>query len=521
MNKRLLLVLAVALTGCDDDFLTAVPPDQVSDANFWRTEQDAILATTAVYPFLYGHEVLFLDAASDNAWQSQAFGGWYPTGNGALNADNGTTAAFWRDSYTAIRRANEVLANIGRIEFTTPGLEDRLKGEARLLRAYHYIMLVNLFGDVPLITRPLTVAEGQVSRTPRAEVIDTVFADLDYAASVLPTSYGAADRGRATKGAALALKARAALYEARWQAAADAAQAVTALNVYSLHPDFRALFTYTGERSPEIILDEEYLQSQRSHNVFGDLAPRSAQGLSRVVPLRALVDEFYMSDGLPLTQSPLYKSHPDSQYLNRDARLYGTLLYPGAPCSFCVPAGVYDSRPSSLTADRVLRDIDATATGYQQLKYVDPADAAARTNSGLNMIVLRYADVLLMYAEAKTELGQLDASVTDAINQVRRRAGMPDVPAGLSQDSLRSVVRHERRVELALEGLRLFDIRRWRIADQVMPGTTHGIDYIDATTGLQQTIVGELRGFASRNYLWPVPARELGLNPNLTQNPGY
>ncbi len=544
MNKPLALVLGlgVALAGCNDDFLTTVPPDQVSNANFWRTEQDAILAVNAIYPMLYGFEgdrgALYLDNASDNAWQSQAFGGWYATGNGTLDANAGVPAAFWNDSYRAIRRANELLANIDRIQFPTPGLQDRLKGEARFLRAYHYNMLVNLFGDVPLVLTPITVAEGQAARTPAADVVDQILVDLDFAAGVLPISYPPADRGRATKGAALALKARAALYASRWQVAADAAQAVMALGVYSLYPNYRNLFTYAGEGSAEVISDEQFVQNLRTHAAFREFGPRSAGTLSRSVPLRSLVDDYYMTDGLPITQSPLYQSHPDSQYLNRDPRLAATMLIPGAPCSFCVsvPPGIFNSRPDSVTwarrgADMVRRDIDATATGFTMLKYVDPADAGGNmANSGINIILIRYADVLLMYVEAKVELNQhTDAMVETAFNLVRSRAGMPTVAVtGLAQAQARDLVRHERRVELALEGLRLFDIRRWRIAEQVMQGQSYGFDYFDQPsgaapgTGTQRTYLAELRRFAApRDYLWPIPSRELGLNPNLTQNPGY
>jgi starch-binding outer membrane protein, SusD/RagB family len=516
MHNRLVVALSfsLALGACNDDFLTTVPPDQVSEPSFWRTEQDAVLGTNAIYPSLYGLDVIYFDNASDNGWQAQGFGGWYTIGNGNLDANSGTTSAFWRDSYIAIRRVNDVLANIDRIPVGDDGsgpllgsdLKERLKGEVRFLRGYHYATLA--------------ITEGQVARTPAAQVVDQVLADLDFAAGVLPKSYSAADQGRATKGAALALKARAALYASRWQLAADAAQAVMGLSVYDLYPNYRDLFTYKGEGSAEVIFDEQFIQNQKAHNAFRELGPGSLGGGSRSVPLRSLVDDYYMRDGLPITQSPLYKSHPDSMHLNRDPRLYGTLLYPGA--TFL--GKIYNSYPDTAnhTADFARKDFDATATGYQQLKYVDEADYPGITNSGINMIIIRYADVLLMYAEAKIELGQTDATVTDAINLVRRRAGMPDIASGLSQTELRDVVRHERRVELALEGLRLFDIRRWRIAAQVMVGMTHGIDYIDYRDQLQKTLDGEPRSFnQGRDYLWPIPAREVTLNPNLTQNPGY
>ncbi|GAC1656978.1 MAG: RagB/SusD family nutrient uptake outer membrane protein [Gemmatimonadaceae bacterium] len=526
LTRKLTAVgLALSLMGCNDGFLATAPTDQIPVEGFWRTEQDAVLATTGLYPFLYGHpQVTDFDAASDNAWSQKTFSGWYPIGNGTADASSGVPAGFWYDSYRAIRRANEVLANIDKISAIAPARKSRLKGEARFHRAYHYNLLVNLFGDVPLVLQPLGLTEGKLPRTPTSQVVDQILADLDFAAGVLPPTYAGEDDGRVTKGAALALKARAALYARRWQVASAAAQAVIDLKLYSLQPIYRDLFTYKNAGSAEIILDKRYLKGLRSHNVFRRLAPRSAQGVSDIVPLRDLVDAYDMSDGTTIATSPLYSPQPDSMYLNRDPRMYATLLYPGATFA----GKVYNSRPSCLTAnpcsntaDQVLKDFNATATGYQVLKYVDEADKASPDNSAINFILIRYADVLLMYAEAQIEQGITDATVLGAINAVRARAGMPAIAAGLSQADLRDVVRHERRIELALEGLRLFDIRRWGIAETVMPGQHYGIEFLDLT-GARQKIPADNRRFtAPRDYLWPIPSKELDLNPLLKQNPGY
>ncbi|HEX6925327.1 MAG TPA: RagB/SusD family nutrient uptake outer membrane protein [Longimicrobiaceae bacterium] len=515
----LALVLGVALasSACDDSFLTTVPPDQLSDEVFWTQEKDAILSVNALYPLLFGYEVTEFDAASDNAWAHKSFDDWYLIGNGTLDAANGTVENIFNQSYQAIRRANELLANIDRIPEMNEQLRDRIKGEARFHRAYHYMMLANLFGDVPLVLEPISIPESQeLTRTPRAQVIDQVLADLDFAASVLPVSYPESERGRVTRGAAYALKARAALWESRWDvAAAAAAEVMKPEYGYELYPDYTNLFRYAGEDNPEIILAERYMKGQRSHGVFADYAPRSMLGGSTIVPLRSLVDSYTMIDGLPIDESPLYD--PENPYENRDLRMYGTLLYPGA----IFDGEVYNSLPDSPTPDRVKNDFNATATGYQQIKYVDPADREDPNNSGLDFIILRYADVLLMYAEAKVELNQIDQSVYDALNLVRDRAGLPPITGSHSQAELREIVRHERRVELALEGLRLFDIRRWRIAEQVMPGRSYGIDYINSE-GEVETILADNRFFdPARDYLWPIPLKELDLNPDLGQNPGY
>jgi starch-binding outer membrane protein, SusD/RagB family len=513
----LVLCLSVAAAGCDGDFLTTIPPDQLSDAVFWSQEKDAVLAVNAIYPM--NNSVFFTirnEGASDNGWAQKSFDAWYTLAEGTMQPTSTLPVSVWGNAYGAIRRANEVVANIDRIPQIDANLKERLKGEARFHRAYHYNLLTTLYGDVPLVLEPIdSRAGGEAVRTPREQVIAQVLQDLDFAASVLPQSYSGADRGRVTRGAALAFKARAALYSSNWQVAADAAKAVMDLGVYQLHANYHDLTRYAGENSLEIIFADQRLQTHRSHSSFSWLGPRSQGGLSDVTPIRGLVDAYQMIDGRSITESPLFDvANP---YENRDPRMYSTLLYPGA----VFDGEVYNSLPSSTTADQVRRDFSTTSTGFQFIKYVDPADRANPTNSGINIILMRYADVLLMYAEAKIELNQIDQTVVDVINAVRTRGGMPAIAGGLSsQSELRDIVRYERRVELAMEGQRAFDIMRWRIAHEVMPGQHWGIDYVE--DGVLKTIPAQLRFFdASKNYLWPIPQPERDLNPALTQNPGY
>lgn len=532
------LSLALVVIGCDDDFLTTVPPDQVSEELFWTQEKDAVLAVNALYPLMNvngddnqrTNVVIHLEAAGDNGWAQKSFDGWYGVGRGIVNSTTNIPGNFWDNAYTAIRRANEILANIDRIEALDPALKERLIAETRFHRAYHYNLLVNLFGDVPLVIEPLTLADSrELTRTARGQVVEQILSDLDLAIGVLPITYDAADHGRATRGAALALKARAALYAAGWEqnhfgnqagadalymAAAEAAQAVMDLGVYDLEADYANLTRYAGDNGPETISADQRVSSLRSHGSFGWLGPRSLEGGSDITPLRDLIDAYQMTDGLSITESPLYD--PATPYENRDPRMYSTVLYPGAEFGGIV----YNSLPGSGTADEVRNDFNATSTGYQFIKYVDLADRDDRDNSGIDFILIRYADVLLMYAEAKIELNQIDGSVVDAINHVRTRGGMPALAGGMSQVELRDAVRYERRIEFAMEGLRVFDLRRWKMAEHTMPGQHYGIDFIE--NGQREFIPTDNRLFdPGRDYLWPVPIREIELNPNITQNPGY
>ncbi|MBW3628908.1 MAG: RagB/SusD family nutrient uptake outer membrane protein [Gemmatimonadetes bacterium] len=521
MNRiqGLSLALGVALlaAGCDDDFLTTLPPDQVASELFWTQQKDADLAVVALYNQIQGDVMTFrMEGASDNAWAQKSFDSWFTIGNGSMDPLNGTVNGVWNTAYVGIARANEILANIDRIPTISPvALKDRYKGEAAFHRAYHYIRLVNLYGDVPLVLKPLTIEEGEaMTRSPRAQVVDQIFKDLDFAASVLPTTYSASERGRVTRGAALAYKARAALYEGRWQVAANSAKAVMDLNMYRLHPNYAELTRYAGDNSAELIFTDVREKGVRGQGTFGSIGQASLLGVSDVTPLRELIDSYQMKDGLPTSQSTL--DTPAQPYADRDPRMYATLVFPGA--TYC---GVtYNSLPGSKAPDEVRKDFNTTSTGFNFTKYVDCADRTDRGNSGVDFILMRYADVLLMFAEAKIELGQIDQSVYDALNAVRTRAGMPAIPVGRTQQQLRDAVRYERRAELVLEGQRLFDIRRWRIAEQVMPGQKFGIDWSDR--GVVKKWIADNRSFnPARDYLWPIPQRELGLMPGLTQNPGY
>lgn len=527
--RYLHLAVVTLLAACRDDALSIVSPTALSDANFWNQEQAAVLSLSGAYAKLPTDVwVVGLDGVTDNATINRQFDWRYVYADGTNNATGAFSADTWSQFYAGIARANVLLANIDRIPATAIAADRRAryKAEARFLRAVWYSYLVNLFGDVPLVTTPLSVDEARsVSRTPAAVVVNQVLADLDSAAAVLPVTYAGADYGRATKGAALAFKARAALFAGRYQVAADAALAVMTLGQYALHESYGGLFGYAGERSAEIIFTRQYAKDEQATDqesmMFDEFGPPTSGGLGRVVPTRDLVDAYVMANGRSTGDAGSgFVPGPASMYDGRDPRLAATILYPGAEWD----GVIYDSRPRPLsTTPEAINPQDETTpvTGYNIRKYIDLADRDETDNGGIDVILMRYADVLLMYAEAMVELGKVDGTVYAAVNAVRARAGVAPV-AAQPTSSLREVIRTERRVELAFEGLRMFDIRRWRIADRVMPtSAVRGIDYLDA--GQLRTILvpASARSFAARNYLWPIPQSEIDINPRLTQNPGY
>src|SRR5699024_7455969 len=348
-------------------------------------------------------------------------------------------------------------------------------------------------------------------RNEREEVIQRILTDLETAAERLPITQSGANVGRATKGAALSLKARVLLYEAspllnesnnrdKWQAAADAAKEVMDLAneaEYDLYADYRGLFLPENENNQEVIFDVQYLFPDVTHSF--DLI--NAQ-YNTNAPLQDLIDAYEMINGLSITD-PASGYNPDEPYEDRDPRMEATIVYPGA---------LFKGKPADAGFVK--------QTGYAMKKYsiydkdIHPADKTdlKAGQSETNFIVMRYADILMMYAEALNEVDPDNPSILESINKVRQRVDMPAIPSGKSQEEMRDIIRHERRIEFVGEALYYNDIRRWKIAETVM----------NAPIKTWQNNVIETRKFnEARDYWWPIPQAELDLNPSLEQNPNY
>lgn len=526
--KRILplLLTGLIITSCDEDLLDTVPTDRISTDIFWKTEKDATLAANAVYAHLVEPN-LSQTASHYVSWDGMTDIGYtnLPQSpesfilQGQFDQTNSRVANDWINFYAGIRSANSFLANVDLVATTNTALINRLKGEVRTLRAYYYAQLAFLFGDVPLVTTELTLAESRLlTRTPVAQVWDFVSTEFTQAADLLPPTQ--TEKGRVTKGTALSLKARYMLYAGRYQEAADAASAVMGLNVYSILPSYKNLFSYAGENNAEIILDIQFVKGTFANDIFSVLAQRSVNSRNLFVPTKNLVDAYEMTNGLAI-DAPGSGFDPASPYTDRDPRLGFSIFVEG---DILPNGGVFNPKPNSITGDAVGSTFLVSPTGYNVEKYVHAADLATPTNTGINLILMRYAEVQLIYAEAKTELDQIDQSVYDAINLVRQRpdVNMPAITTGKTQEVLREIIRHERLVELAFEGQRFFDIRRWRIAEDVMPGKVYGMTYTDTNGDLQTVeVTAWTNAWSDRNYLWPVPQGERDLNDQLGQNPNW
>lgn len=492
-----IIIGLLLFSGCDN-YLTTVPSDQYTVENFWSSEEEAQSGLTSVYQTLRGYHTNQIFSSSQLTPNSSRFddpGGWRSLARGMAQTTNPLFQSAWSSNYLGIGRANTVIDNVNAENLinTDPNVIEQIVGEAKFLRAFFYFDLANKFGGVPLILEtPDLEKHGDLGRSEKGEVITQILKDLDDAITSLSQNN---DPGRATKGAALALKARVLLYENRWSEAASTAQNVMDLNQYSLFPDYRGLFKLENENNSEIIWDIQFKLPEFGHS-YDDGVDRHSNNS----PLKELIDAYYMNDGMSIQESSLFD--PLNPYENRDPRLYQSIRLMGK---------MYNGNIDTP------QQLDQTGFGTKKFTTYSDNTTIAEIPGGkseINPIVIRYAEVLLTYAEAKNEAEGPVESVYNAINKVRNRptVDMPDLAAGLTQEEMRQQIRHERRIELALEGKYIEDMKRWRTAEIEMNGSVH-----DWEGNLY-----EVRKFDSnRDYLWAIPTQEIDLNPNLQQNPGW
>lgn len=535
-KAAIILLLAAIFTSCKD--LELAPEDQFTDLTYWNSPAKAQSMLNTAYSQIYSTDHFFYDEAmSDNAYSRTDASGSNSIATGAYDASLARLKDEWTDHYRGIKSCNLLLSNIDRVPDMDQALKTRMKAEARVLRAFQYFQLMTWFGDVPLFEKDITIEESRsIQRSPRAEVLAFILKELDESVSGLPTNtaLSEAERGRITKGAAIALKARVLLYESRWADVVSTCELLinnTNNGSYSLFPSYEGLFLPQNEYNSEVILDVQFVPLTRTWGTFFDLAPISAGArLNAMAPTQELVNSYRMLNGkLPGESGSGYvESNP---YNNRDPRLTYTVVYHGY--TWKKPNGstqtIYikpGSDPNAAKLDEYAPGSSKTATGYYLRKYFDPTHTTS-LGSGLNLILIRYADVLLMYAEAKNELAKLDeATWNQTIKALRSRAGFTDAGAlnynsSWSQGDLKEIIRNERRVELAMEGLRIFDIRRWKIAETVLNGWVHGAQFGPANEDGGYIRAGQRSFDKNKHYLWPVPREERSINPNLSQNPGW
>jgi hypothetical protein len=500
-------------------------PTGVTDEQWWNTETDAYNALSTVYAGIpggsSGRNIMYYSGLTDEAVQRGEFKGDYDGFTRGLATSRwGVSQSLWQDDYTCIRRANRFLENVDKV-FADAALKERMKLEARALRAYYHMELMMLYGDIPLLTASLKAEDNKQARIAEEKVYEFVVDELKQCADLLPATYTNADRTRITSGICWALLSRLGLYKKDYELAKMASEKIIDSKVYKLwkntanmQASYSELFSYVGELNEERI----FFKEDGAGNAWTSFAPYGIGGETYLSPTNKVVDNFETRQG-----KTIYELGPDSlaiyrkdpNHLNRrDPRLSSSVFVPNEKFQ-----GKYTLDPFYSPADKVGLT-KSTSTGYWIKKYIDARDQQKKSGT-LDFMIIRYAEILLTYAEAKIELNEWnDARAIDAINQVRGRAAMPAVNTVQynSQERMRTLIRRERQAELAFEGGRYFDIRRWGIDTEVMNGQVYGAT--NPTTG--EVVQVQMRKYnRNREYVWPIPETETSTNPNMVQNPNY
>jgi len=544
MKKLYCIAIAALLLACSKD-LDKYPLDAPSTDTFLKTEAELRAAVVGAFspltlrfgenPYPIWFE-MYSDIAANRDQTPHSMWGTPTAGN---------VNQIWNTMYQIIARCNFILDNVDRVESANEAVISQSIGEARFLRAYAYSLLSQLYGDVPLVTTTLDLSEAYVTRTPKSSVVDFILAEFEEASTLLPPD-NRPNTMAVSQGAAWALASRVALYNERWDDAIAAATKVMQQegSQFELHPDYGKITHRSGKTSKEIIWAIQFNYTDVFHETPVSYRSRMSGGYSNRMPVQALVDSYDCIDGLSIDESPLYD--PAKPFENRDPRLGMTIALPGSTYygyqfethKDSLQCWNYNVSPAVRVPNLDATHTFASFSGYCWRKYADPSEEHA-TRSDINPIIIRYAEVLLNYAEAKLEANKVDATVYQALNKLRLRVDMPEIEEGQSSDALRTIIRKERKAELAGEGLRYFDIIRWRIADQVLNGPCYGriptgllssapsFDENGTPDYSQVANAGQMRVIQTRifnpaaNYLWPIPDIELQTNENLEPNPGY
>ena len=491
----LLTVFATCIlfASCKKGLLDVAPPDQLSTTVFWKSEADADLALTGLYNFLYAgggnwansqYEVMGWDTYTDDVFGKHNYGGGYNATSSGITPNTGAYVFnYYNNNYRAIAAINSFLANADKV--LTGDKLTKYKGEAYFMRAFNYFWLAQLYGNVPIVKDDPFKADFKtpMAKSTRAEVLAFVYQDLDAAIAALPDD--AYSSGHAVKTTAQGYKVRALLFEKKYAEAAALAKQIIDGNKYSLNPDYDANFYKAGQNAGnEIMFSVKFLLPNIEH---ADAALNvTMQTWGGYQGTQDLIDEYEAGD----------------------PRKSMTWFFPGDGSDKGWPF----NNPAVATPGGGQDWIE----GFKKKKkWLTPGlknpDYGVKGDN--DFVLLRYADIKLMYAEAQNEAAGPDASVYAQINEVRDRPGvnMPALPAGLTQNQMRDRIRHERRVEFPLEGIRYFDLRRWGTATQKLNGF--------APNPLAPNIKIK---YEDKYEFWPIPQTEIDRNNGvLEQNPGY
>ncbi|WPV01470.1 RagB/SusD family nutrient uptake outer membrane protein [Mucilaginibacter sp. cycad4] len=497
----IILITSLFLGACKKA-LDLNPADQIATSTFYKTKADFDAALAAVYASLqqeeFSYGMGFRDGFTDNGYNQFNSGAAKDFVQGNFNpTTGGYETDIYNHSYSGIARVNLFLQNLGNYKGSDISDSQRkaYEGEVRFIRAFLYFQLYSIYGDVPLVVQPLDLSNQKQPKVPAAQVLAQITADLDFGIANLNAAAYYANGGHAAASSAKALKARVLLFAAFGSTGTPDAAMLTQvrdlclslMGQYKLSTSFEDIFRdATQKNNTEIIFSVNFLAPNNTapwDMYYGDW--------DACAPLQNMVDAFECTDGQPYGTSPL--TDTKNQFKNRDPRLAKTVY---ADSVYFGPGKVH--HPSNLRP-----------TGYGTIKFLEPNNIpyGFSTLSQQDAVILRLGEVMLMYAEAQNEIAGPDATVYKAMADLRARVNMPAFPAGYTKDQMRERIRHERRVELAFEGLRHYDLLRWHIAGPVLNAVkTSLINY----------------HFEDKFYHWPLPQTEIDKSGGvLIQNPDY
>ena len=549
MKRVLVYMLAgMALVGTScSDFLDTIPHDALSPSTTWQTEKDAEKFLIGCYDGWADETgILYWDCASDFGFNFHVHENYRNIGNGSMTASN-AVADYYK--FGMIRRCNDFLTNIQNIEFADAKKKDNMIGQVKTIRAYTYFNMNWQYGGVPIIDSYETAEEAQVPRNTEEEVKKYIYDELDAAIPMLDDAPAAS--GYIAKGTALAIKMRSALYYADYQRAKEAAKAIMDLGQYELDPSFENIFMVSGQNSKEIIAAVQHDENLYSNWMIATMYNNSDAGWSSMVPSKNLIDAYEMSNGLTKEEagSGYDPVHP---FANRDPRMAMTLYCPGDAWPGGDDGDSEERKPNKTFNLPRFSSLQSginganTRTGFYFKKYNDPNIAGNPNMSHTNLNVIRYPEVLLIYAEAlyKTNGTLTQPQIDETINKLRKRVGMHEMRleelAAWNLD-LWTEIKRERRIEMTMDGMRYADILRWREGElrfgraitgpsaQVCindlganPYADNGVDEFGDIIYEKSRAEGGARYFdPNMHYLWPVPYAERVKNPLLGQNPGW
>ena len=521
--------IAIFIVGCN---LDREPQDKIFSDSFWKTENDVNLALMGCYANVPSSVYnAYYDGFADNSYCQ------YPWESKATVASAGdiTDNEDFGYSFVGLRRFNYFLDNIDKAPVSDE-LKKQTKAEVRTLRAWFYFNMASRFGDVPLIKNYITeTEEGQVAPTAEKEVIDFVINELAESIPDLPATPSV--KSRLGQAAGYTIKARVHLFYGQYAEVVEATKAIMGMGYdlfklqvkledekddYSTFINFtddahkqkfynglrsyEKLFWDENKSNVEVIFNEEFIEDDFNYISLYFLSSNSGGGWSSITPTVDMVNAYWKSDGTPFTppadnerkgnyNDGNYKPEYLDEFKNRDTRLYASILYPGAIWNAVLEKNSFVWQANGKASN-------TSKIGYNYRKMVDPNETIYRKSNDFPLI--RYAEILLMYAEAQNEVAGADASVYEALNKIRDRVGMPNVTAGLSKEAMREIIRNERRIELAAEGHRWNDIRRWGISSQVMKDI-HSI----------QGELAQKRRWESKFVRLPYPISAIDRNPKL------